>query len=83
MRTTTLGLIVANRDVFPIELAKRGREEMLAKLQEAGIDVVAVTERDTADGVISNWQDAAACGEVFRENSTNRRHSCDPAQLRR
>ena len=68
MRTTTLGLIVANRDVFPIELAKRGREEMLAKLQEAGIDVVAVTERDTADGVISNWQDAAACGEVFREN---------------
>ncbi|MGO8747487.1 MAG: L-fucose/L-arabinose isomerase family protein [Thermoguttaceae bacterium] len=68
MKKTTLGLIVGNRDVFPVELAKRGRAEILAKLKEADIDVVAVTEKDTADGVISTWQDAAACARVFREN---------------
>jgi L-fucose isomerase-like protein len=69
MRRTTLGLIVGNREVFPIELAKQGRQEMLAKLAESGIDVVTVTEEETSDGVVSSWQDAAACAKVFRENS--------------
>jgi L-fucose isomerase-like protein len=69
MRTTTLGLIVGNRDVFPIEVARRGRDEILAKLKEAGIDVVAVTENEVCEGVISNWQDAATCARLFQENS--------------
>jgi L-fucose isomerase-like protein len=69
MAKTTLGLIVGNRDVFPIELARQGRAEMVAKLQEADIEVVTVSEKDTPDGVISGWQDAAACAQIFRENS--------------
>ena len=68
MKTTTLGVIVGNRDVFPIEVAERGREEILAKLKEAGIDAVAVTNQDTSHGVVSNWQDAAACARVFDLN---------------
>jgi len=69
MKKTTLGLVIANRDVFPIELAKQGREVVLAKLKEADIDVVAVTEKDTSHGVVSTWKDAAACASVFRENN--------------
>jgi L-fucose isomerase-like protein len=67
MKKTTLGLIVGNRDVFPIELARRGRAEMLAKLKEACIDVITVSENETPDGVISAWQDAATCAKIFRE----------------
>ncbi len=69
MKKTTLGLVVGNRDVFPIELAKQGRAEMLAKLKEADIDVIAVSENDTPDGVISDWRDAQTCARLFRENS--------------
>ncbi|MGO9113844.1 MAG: L-fucose/L-arabinose isomerase family protein [Thermoguttaceae bacterium] len=69
MKKTTLGLVVGNRNVFPIEVARQGREEILTKLKEAGIDVVAVTENDTSHGVISSWKDAAVCARLFRENN--------------
>ncbi len=69
MSKTTLGLIVAHRDVFPAELAKRGREAILSKLKEANIDVVVVSENETRDGVVAGWHDAEACAKVFREHS--------------
>lgn len=69
MAKTTLGVIVGNRDVFPIEVAKQGRTEILAKLKEADIDVVTVSENETEGGLVSNWQDAEKCARLFRENS--------------
>jgi L-fucose isomerase-like protein len=69
MSKVTLGLIVGYRDVFPIELSRQGRAEMLAKLKEADIDVVVVSEQDTTDGVIGGWKDAKTCARIFRENS--------------
>ena len=38
MEKTTLGLIVGNRDVFPAELARKGREDILARLKEKQYD---------------------------------------------
>jgi L-fucose isomerase-like protein len=70
MTKTTLGLIVGNRDVFPAELAKKGREEILLRLAAAGIDTVAVTPNDTPDGVIMTWQDAEKCAKLFRDNAS-------------
>ncbi len=69
MAKTTLGLIVGNRDVFPAELARRGRQEMLSLLSQMDIDVVAVTPEDTPDGVIMTWKDAEKCARLFHENS--------------
>lgn len=68
MPKTTLGLIVAHRDVFPDELAKRGRELILAKLKEANLDGVAVSEKQTKDGVVAGWHDAEVCAKLFREH---------------
>jgi L-fucose isomerase-like protein len=70
MAKTTLGLIVGNRDVFPAELAKRGREEIIGKLKQENIDVVTVSDKETPDGVIMTWKDAEACAKVFHDNST-------------
>jgi hypothetical protein len=42
-----LGLIVGNRGFFPDHLAKTGREEMLAALQAAGIEAVALTPEES------------------------------------
>jgi L-fucose isomerase-like protein len=65
----TLGVIVGNRDVFPAELAKAGREKILGILAQEGIDVIAVTPQQTPDGVIMTWKDAEACANLFHANS--------------
>jgi L-fucose isomerase-like protein len=70
MKKTTLGLIVANRDVFPAELAKQGRDEMIALLQKEGIDLVVPGPSDTTDGVVMTWKDAEKCAKLFRDNAS-------------
>jgi L-fucose isomerase-like protein len=68
MARTTLGLIVGNRDVFPAELAERGRREILSRLSRMDVDVVAVRPEDTPGGVIMSWKDAQRCAALFHEN---------------
>ena len=70
MTKITLGLIVANRDVVPAELARKGREEILSRLAAEGIETVAVTAQDTPDGVIMTWKDAEKCAKLFRDNAS-------------
>ena len=70
MAKITLGLIVGNRDVFPAELARSGRDEMIPLLQGQDIDIVAVTPQDTTDGVVLTWKDAEKCAELFRQNAS-------------
>ena len=69
MRQMTLGLIVGNRDVFPAELAKQGREEVIALLKKENINYVVLTPNDTPDGVVMTWKDAEKCSKLFRDNS--------------
>ena len=69
MAKTTLGLIVGNRDVFPAELAQRGREEIIALLKKEGIDLVVLSPGESPDGVVMTWKDAQACAKLFRDNS--------------
>jgi len=68
METTTLGLIVGNRDIFPVELAKKGRQQILARLKELNIETVAVTANDTPGGLITSWNDAGQCARLFQAN---------------
>ncbi len=67
MARTTLGLIVGNRDVFPAELARKGREQMLAVLEGLGVDVVVLSPAQSPDGVVMTWHDAQACAALFQE----------------
>jgi L-fucose isomerase-like protein len=69
MARTTFGCIVGNRDVFPIELAIRGRAQVMERLAGIGIDAVAVGERETEGGVISSRRDALRCAELLRANA--------------
>jgi L-fucose isomerase-like protein len=68
MARTTLGLIVGNRDVFPAELARRGREEMIARLKKEDVELVVVGPADTTDGVIMTWKDAERAARLFHDN---------------
>ncbi|GAG30176.1 unnamed protein product, partial [marine sediment metagenome] len=64
----TFGLIVGNRDFFPDELAKDGREEIIKILQEEGFSVICPSPEDTHSGTVKTWQDAKKCAAMFKEN---------------
>ncbi|MBS1854474.1 MAG: L-fucose/L-arabinose isomerase family protein [Acidobacteria bacterium] len=62
----TFGMIVGNRGFFPDHLAKSGREEMIAAIQKAGHEVVAVGPEETKYGAIETRAEAARCAGLFR-----------------
>jgi len=64
----TFGLIVGNRDFFPDELAKAGREEMIKTLEREGFSVICPSPEDTHFGVVETWGDAKKCAALFKEN---------------
>ena len=64
----TFGLIVGNRDFFPDELARVGREEMIKVLQKEDFSVICPSPEDTRFGVVETWEDAKKCAALFKEN---------------
>jgi L-fucose isomerase-like protein len=67
-RTTTLGVIVGNRGFFPAHLCSTGRTEILATLQQEGIEAVALEPDVTLHGAVESLADARACADLFRAN---------------
>jgi L-fucose isomerase-like protein len=64
-RQMTLALIVGNRGFFPDHLAKKGREEMLAVLENAGVRVIAPTPELTKYGAVETREEARIAGALF------------------
>jgi L-fucose isomerase-like protein len=64
----TMGLIVGNRGFFPAHLANSGREEMIAVLQKAGMDVVELTPQESKCGAVTTREDVHRCVELFKKN---------------
>lgn len=68
-RKMTMGIIVGNRGFFPDHLAKTGREEMIAAVQRAGMDVVVMDPSQSKYGAVETREEAKRCAELFRSNS--------------
>jgi L-fucose isomerase-like protein len=64
----TFGVIVGNRGFFPDHLAKSGRTEMLAAVENAGHQVVAVSPEETKFGAVESRAEAARCAELFKRH---------------
>src|SRR5882757_3264763 len=64
----TMGLIVGNRGFFPDHLAKTGREEMLRALENAGMDVVALTPEQSKYGAVETREESRRCADLFKAN---------------
>jgi L-fucose isomerase-like protein len=67
-RKMTMGLIVGNRGFFPDHLAKSGREEMLAALKAADMDVVALSPEESKYGAVETRQESRRCADLFKAN---------------
>jgi len=63
-----IGVIVGNRDVFPDDLAKQGRSEIISVMKELGYECVVLNENDTKFGVVETYSDAKKCAELFKKN---------------
>jgi L-fucose isomerase-like protein len=64
----TVGLLVGNRGFFPGHLAREGRDQMLAVLEEEGFDVVALGANATRYGAVESRDEAKACADLFRKH---------------
>lgn len=65
----TFGLIVGNRGFFPDHLARSGREEMIARLQADGHDVICPTPEQTKYGAVETRPEALICADLFKANA--------------
>lgn len=65
---TTLGVIAANRAFFADHLVADGRQQILDRLAQQGIQTVVLDEQTTPLGAVSTWNDAQACGALFRRH---------------
>ncbi len=64
----TLGLVVGNRGFFPDHLAASGRRDMIAVLEAAGIEVIAVTPEETKFGAVETREEARRLADLFQKH---------------
>jgi L-fucose isomerase-like protein len=68
MATTTLGILIGNRDFFPDALIGEGRNDILSVCKAMGIDTVLLDENDTKLGAIESHSDARKCAALFQRH---------------
>ena len=64
-----LGVMVGNRAGFPDALVGEGREVLLRRLDEMGIDAVVPNTALTRLGAVETWEDAQKCAQLFRSRA--------------
>jgi L-fucose isomerase-like protein len=64
----TFGIIVGNRDVFPDNLAKEGRHEIIEVMKELGYNYAILSEEETKFGCVETFEDAKKCALLFKSN---------------
>jgi L-fucose isomerase-like protein len=62
----TFGVIVGRRAMFPRELAKHGRDDIMSVLRGLGHTVITLTEEDSEYGSVENFADSKKCAALFR-----------------
>jgi L-fucose isomerase-like protein len=64
--TTTLGVIIGNRDFFPDVLVGEARRDLTRLLERIGVRGVMLTPQDTKLGGVETYADARRCADLFR-----------------
>ena len=67
-KSMTFGVIVGNRGFFPGHLAQSGRAEMIAALEKAGYQAVALGPEETRYGAVETRAEAAHCADLFKKH---------------
>jgi len=70
-KSVRLGFVPAKRGTFNANLAVSMRQQTIAALEGAGLEVVVPTTDDTQYGCVENRQEAERCAEVFRRQAVD------------
>ena len=66
VRKATLGVIIGNRDFFPIQLVTEARRDVTAVLAGLGIQAVMLPESAARLGAVETWEHAKECAALFK-----------------
>lgn len=66
--STTLGVILGNRNFFPDSLITEARNDLEKLFSDLDIEPVWLSPEETKLGSVETWSDALRCGELFRNN---------------
>jgi len=66
--STTLGVILGNRNFFPDALIAEARRDLGQLFAEMSIEPVWLTDTESKLGAVETWGDAVKCGELFQAN---------------
>ena len=66
--STTLGVILGNREFFPDALITEARKQLVALFAQLDITPIWLAPGETKLGDVQSWSDAVKCGELFRNN---------------
>lgn len=67
-RKMTFGIVVGNRGFFPDQLAKSGREEMIAAVEATGAKALVLGPEDSKHGAVETFDEAKRCAELFKKH---------------
>lgn len=68
MRTTTLGVIVGNRDFFPDQLVTEARADIAKLFRRSKIKAIWPSPKETKLGGVETYADAEKCAALLRRN---------------
>jgi L-fucose isomerase-like protein len=66
--STTLGVIIGNRDFFPDVLVGEARRDLLALLNDLNIKPIMLTPEQTKLGGVETYADARKCADLFSQH---------------
>src|SRR6201996_2090099 len=66
--STTLGVILGNRNFFPDQLISEARRDLTSLFTGLEIDPIWLTSEETKLGSVETWQDAVRCGDLFSDH---------------
>ena len=64
--STTLGIIIGNRDFFPDHLITEARNEILSILKNKKINPILLGDNDTKLGGVETFLEAQKCANLFK-----------------
>lgn len=67
--SSTLGVIIGNRDFFPDKLVAEARTEILDLFARLNIRAILISDADTKLGGVETFSDAQKCATLFRQHA--------------
>jgi L-fucose isomerase-like protein len=64
--STSIGIIIGNRDFFPDHLITEARNEILNVFKNKGINPIILKDSDTKLGGVETFLEAQKCAELFK-----------------